>query len=112
MALNENIFIWIMKWYEKNCDGDWEHSFRITIETLDNPGWSVKIDLDGTTFPQIDNPWKMIERTEKDWYGYSISDDQFSASGDPTKLPFLVDIFRQFSESDTKSFTEINDTFF
>jgi hypothetical protein len=32
-------------WYASRCDGDWERSFGITIETLDNPGWAVRIDL-------------------------------------------------------------------
>ena len=34
---------WINGWFQSNCDGDWEHGFGITIETLDNPGWCVKI---------------------------------------------------------------------
>ncbi|MEN2424289.1 Imm53 family immunity protein [Streptomyces rimosus] len=35
-------------WYTNQCDGDWEHEYGIRIETLDNPGWSVKIDLEET----------------------------------------------------------------
>ncbi len=31
-----------------HCDGDWEHSYGITIDTLDNPGWKVSIDLSDT----------------------------------------------------------------
>lgn len=30
-----------------NCNGDW-HLYGVRINTLDNPGWSVKIDLEET----------------------------------------------------------------
>jgi hypothetical protein len=35
-------------WYSAHCDGEWEHGFGVTIATLDNPGWSVTIDVEGT----------------------------------------------------------------
>ena len=38
---------WLERWYQAQCDGDWEHHSGVTIETLDNPGWLVKIDLRG-----------------------------------------------------------------
>jgi Immunity protein 53 len=31
-------------WYLAQCDGDWEHRHGVTIGTLDNPGWSLRID--------------------------------------------------------------------
>ena len=36
---------WLQDWYLKQCDGGWEHEYGIKIETLDNPGWKVIIDL-------------------------------------------------------------------
>ncbi|MFW6720090.1 immunity 53 family protein [Streptomyces sp. MAR4 CNY-716] len=35
-------------WYAAQCDGDWEHGYGVRIETLDNPGWLVRVDLVGT----------------------------------------------------------------
>ncbi len=29
---------WIQSWYYENCDGDWEHSYGMRIDTVDNPG--------------------------------------------------------------------------
>ncbi|WP_263597259.1 immunity 53 family protein [Metabacillus idriensis] len=57
----------MQNWYLKQCDGDWEHQFGIRIDTLDNPGWSVKIsitdtELLGKTFEKVE-----IERSSKDW---------------------------------------------
>jgi immunity protein 53 of polymorphic toxin system len=34
-------------WYQAHCNGDWEHHAGVTIDTLDNPGWSVRIHLTG-----------------------------------------------------------------
>jgi hypothetical protein len=30
---------WLQAWYAEQCDGDWEHQFGVSVETLDNPGW-------------------------------------------------------------------------
>ncbi len=38
----------LQNWYSSQCDGYWEHSYGIKIETLDNPGWACFIDLLGT----------------------------------------------------------------
>ena len=43
----------LQRWYLYRCDGDWEHSFGITIETLDNPGWMVTIDLQDTEWQDL-----------------------------------------------------------
>jgi hypothetical protein len=41
---------WLQDWYKQNCDGDWEHSYGINIYTVDNPGWSVNIELTDTNW--------------------------------------------------------------
>ena len=38
----------IQEWFQNQCDGEWEHARRITLESCDNPGWWLKIDLQGT----------------------------------------------------------------
>lgn len=35
-------------WHSRHCDGEREHWYGITIQTTDNPGWWVKVDLTGT----------------------------------------------------------------
>ncbi len=32
-------------WFLAHCNGDWEHSHGVSIATLDNPGWSIEINL-------------------------------------------------------------------
>ena len=38
----------LQDWYISNCDGDWEHTYGFKLETLDNPGWAVTVDLNET----------------------------------------------------------------
>lgn len=43
----------LQKWYEFQCDGDWEHSHGITIETMDNPGWKISVCLKDTLLENV-----------------------------------------------------------
>ena len=96
-----NSLEWLSAWYFSNCDGDWEHDFGVTIETLDNPGWSITIDLKDTDVRVRDFEWKYYEQSDRDWYGYRVMDGKFFASGDPFKLDFLIGIFRNLVENPT-----------
>lgn len=89
---------WLENWYQLHCDGDWEHSYRVKIETIDNPGWNVKIDLADTSLENLHVEYSLLEISETDWYGYSIKNGMFNAAGDPTKLLFLIDLFKGIVE--------------
>ncbi len=91
----DNSIKWLEEWYQSQCNGDWEHSYGIEIETLDNPGWSVTIDLNETAVVLNNSPYELVEVSENNWYGYSINENIFTASGDPAKLLFLIDLFRK-----------------
>ena len=38
----------LQDWYSAQCNGDWEHQQGVRIESLDNPGWALDIDLADT----------------------------------------------------------------
>jgi hypothetical protein len=100
---------WLMDWYVAQCDGDWEHRFGLEIGTLDNPGWSLAIDVKGTRWASI--PFDPVvhnlaqeERArgpggEKHWWDCRIEDCTFKAFGGPRDLPTLISIFRQWIET-------------
>jgi len=46
--MSDDNLIWLSQWYLSQCDNNWEHSFGVKVDTLDNPGWSLKIDLTDT----------------------------------------------------------------
>ena len=64
-------------WYARTCDGDWEHSFGVTIETLDNPGWAVRIDLAETALAGRPFEPVRIERAPDDWLHCAVEADVF-----------------------------------
>ena len=85
---------WLSEWFSSNCDGDWEHSNNITIKTIDNPGWMVRIDISETSY-QGKQISKDIENNEADWFVIKCDGNVFEGFGDPTKLGLLIDYFRQ-----------------
>ena len=95
-----NILNWLEKWYLKNCNGDWEHSFGIKIETLDNPGWSVDIDLIDTNLESKPFLEVKVERSEKNWFLCRVDDGIFKGRGGPQNLAEMLEIFHKWVGSD------------
>jgi hypothetical protein len=40
--------IWLTRWYASQCNGRWEHQNGIELDTLDNPGWMLRVNLEET----------------------------------------------------------------
>jgi hypothetical protein len=96
----------LQNWYISNCDGDWEHNYGISIETLDNPGWTIKIELTNTNLEDLHYE-KRVDNGDLDWFFIKVKDKVFEASGDPNKLKtiltiFLEEIVPKFSEPQFK----------
>jgi len=86
---------WLMRWYLDQCDGDWEHGYGIRIGTLDNPGWSLTVDLkgtkvDGLEFPRLSNNYEH----DSDWWTCWTENNRFRAAGGPLQLTAMIDTFR------------------
>lgn len=63
------IINWIEQWFLSQCDGGWEHSYSIKIESLDNPGWALTVDVGETGLDGLSLPYELVEHSEDDWYG-------------------------------------------
>lgn len=84
----------LIAWYKAQCDGEWEHRFGITLQTLDNPGWMLDIDLTGTRWeglPQQDD--RLDQRTETDWVAHRIVDRRFRGACGTDNLAELIGTF-------------------
>ena len=91
--------IWIEKWYNSMCNGEWEEYYGIKISTIDNPGWLVEIDILETShedrlFTTID-----IDNGDNDWVICKVSDGKFVGIGDKAKLSFIINVFSTWSQS-------------
>lgn len=92
------IINWINEWYNSQCDGDWEHEYGIEINTIDNPGWQVKIDITNTSMDGFECEYLLSEKSDDDWCGFSVKDNVFNGAGDPSKLGVLLTTFRELVE--------------
>lgn len=100
--IKEKIYMinWLENWYSSQCDGSWEHFYGIKIETLDNPGWAVEIDLCETEL--INKPFVEIDRdiSDTDWLSCRLQNNKFEGFGDVSKLYEILEIFRKWVESE------------
>lgn len=84
----------IQNWYIINCNGEWEHNYGYQIETLDNPGWSVKIDLAETGLENLEfsreyqNPLD-----ENDWFNINTEKKVLYMYCGPTNLKVVFNVF-------------------
>ncbi|KAA3607481.1 MAG: rhodanese-related sulfurtransferase [Planctomycetota bacterium] len=92
------ILRFLQSWYEDQCDGNWEHQHGVKIETLDNPGWAVVIDLAGTDPSKLG--WREIseDRSPSDWIRCYITDDSFKGFGGPKNLEEILQVFVKLAE--------------
>src|SRR5882762_11283258 len=87
------------KWYSAQCDGDWEHQYGVSIGTLDNPGWTLEIDLRGTDSEDRTLERVKIERAENDWVHYWVDKKKFRARMGPANLTEGIEIFSSWFEN-------------
>lgn len=105
--MSAELITWLQNWYAAQCDGDWEHDYGVQIDTLDNPGWSVVINLAGTSlegakFQPVDESY----RSEDDWIhcrlleehplGDGVRGPHFAGAGGPHNLSEILRIFREW----------------
>ena len=92
----------LMAWYRSQCNGTWEHAYGVTIETLDNPGWMVTIDLTDTALQNAPMQAISQERSETDWMSCKVDHGRFRAAGDAHKLPALLQAFQDWAMAASK----------
>lgn len=88
---------WLENWYFQQCDGDWEHGYGVKIDTLDNPGWSVKINLEGTELEDKSFNTLELEKTEEDWIHCRIKEGWFEGFGGAFNLEDILSVFKDWT---------------
>ena len=93
----------LQDWYAAQCDGEWEHSHGVKIESCDNPGWWVKIDLKRTALEEV--PFSAIQEGDShptnpqgEWMRCYVQDHIFHGAGDPAKLQKVLHIFLDWAK--------------
>ncbi|KQS48479.1 immunity 53 family protein [Sphingomonas sp. Leaf198] len=98
---------WLNEWYLAQCDSDWEHSYGVKIDTLDNPGWSLKIELTDTalegrafervTYGEISDELEEWQH-KGSWWVAVVKDNAFEVSCGPLDLSAAIGVFRRWVE--------------
>lgn len=84
----------LQEWYLSNCNGDWEHTYCVTITNIDNPGWLLDIDLQDTVLKDKAFEFLKIQRDdEDDWLLCRIEDYKFRGSCGPLNLEEVIKVF-------------------
>ncbi len=95
--MEQDDFSWLQRWYQAHCNGDWEHGAGIHIGTIDNPGWSIKVNLQDTELENRQFEKVHIERSEHDWIFCGVKEGNFEGACSPTNLPEILMIFRKWA---------------
>ena len=99
---------WLTRWYASQCNGGWEHQNGVKLETLDNPGWILTINLEGTdlenrpfepqrngTESEAYDPTSVVS-----WWICRVEKEkkEFIAACGPHDLLAIISIFRDWAD--------------
>lgn len=89
----------LQEWYLSQCNEDWEHTYGISIGTLDNPGWSLEVELADTYLQGVDfkeqsyGVGEKAETSGHNWIICKVKDSKFIGHGGPRKLDEIIKVF-------------------
>ena len=73
-------------------NGQWEHEEGVIIQTIDNPGWMIKVSLYGTFLQGCDFTEVEKELSTKEWYVCRVKNGYFEGFGSVNNLDNIVDV--------------------
>ncbi|MGN0920934.1 MAG: immunity 53 family protein [Cellvibrio sp.] len=95
-----NLLTRLQQWYLSMCNGDWEHTYGVSITNIDNPGWALTVELADTYLYGVEFQTVEIQREEDDdWVFCRVKDGEFDACGGPQNLNEMLAIFLNWAES-------------
>jgi hypothetical protein len=83
-------------WYHRQCNGVWEHSYGVSVDTCDNPGLIVKIDvvgsdMEGKAFEELKEGDLSGNVSYDDWRVCKVVEGVFIGAG--SNLNRVVEVF-------------------
>ncbi len=95
----------LQRWYRNQCNELWEHRNGVRIDTLDNPGWSLVVDLEGTDLQDVS--FRELKRgvdassnpEHEDWIVCKVEGRKFVAHGGPYRLEEMISTFLAWAHS-------------
>lgn len=97
--MTDSDLAFLVRWFEQQCDGDWEHDLGIRIETLDNPGWALNVRIEDTELDGQVADWQRIDEGDDQWVHWRATGVMFEARCGPGDLERALRAFRTFAGS-------------
>jgi hypothetical protein len=94
---------WLDGWYQRQCNGEWEHTQGVRLKSLDDPGWHLTINLAGTSAVNARPQELRLDTQSGGWLACSIAGECFEGSGDPRKLEQIIGVFRRWVETERQT---------
>jgi Immunity protein 53 len=88
----------LQAWFAAHCDGNWEQEYGVTIGTVEDPGWELRVDVVGTPLAGSELLRERTVRTAENWFEARCDGYTFHAVGGPHNLDELLDSFMSFAE--------------
>jgi hypothetical protein len=86
-------------WYLSQCDGDWENSYGVSIETSTiRPGWKLTVQLADTGLQDVEFQTVSIKRSAMDWIHCAVTKMHFQGRGGPQNLIEILGVFLDWGE--------------
>ena len=90
----KSALIRLSEWYFAQCDDLWEHHWGLSITTLDNPGFFLKIELTGTKLENAEFERIEFEMNDSNrWYTCFKDGCEFHAAGAPSQIEVMIEHF-------------------
>jgi Immunity protein 53 len=93
----------ICSWYHSQCNGQWEHGYGVSITTIDNPGWLVKIELTDTKLESTEFDTVNIDEDDREWISCHVEEKQYIGACGPMLLSVVLGIFLDWAQNTQKS---------
>jgi Immunity protein 53 len=93
----DNPIGFLQAWYLAHCNDEWEHVYGVKIDTIDNPGWSITIDLNDTELEARTDFRKAVNfRSRNKWLVVWKEGSKFEGCGGPNELFKIIELFREW----------------
>ena len=83
---------WLQWYYFDLCNGDWEHTYGIRIEAVEE-GWTLNIDITDTIFQDFE-----YNGIKKENYHCWVENRVFKGRGSKNTLDLMIGEFRQWMQ--------------
>lgn len=89
----------IQRRYLSQCNGDWEHTYAVSIVKIDNPGRTLIVQLADTACQKPRFETRAEKRSSTDWIHCAVSEMRFCGSGGALNFEEILGIFLDWVEN-------------